>query len=162
MELFEDDAEACRNVAGYGCVNRSALYRSTDDSVTLWATETIPNRSHHFFEVPIPDEFWAGGGRVRELTVALAYRPPVRTTRVDYRASRMGFKLVQAASLDDVTGWFNAAVDAEGLDSIPERTGGRGLTETIRSRGTVQASTWRFTQPSQAARRVSLVRRRHA
>ena len=151
-DLFGSDKEACRNVVGYGRVDRSALYRSLDDCVTLWATESIPDRRHHFFEVPIPDAFWEDHQRVRELTVALAYRPPVRTTRVDYRASKITFKLVQAASLDQVAGWFNAAEDPEAVERIPERSGGRGLSETARSRGTVQATTWRFTRPSQETR----------
>lgn len=151
-DLFGDDREACRNVVGYGRVDRSALYRSLDDCVTLWATESIPHRRHHFFEIPIPDAFWGDQQRLREMTVALAYRPAVRTTRVDYRASKISFKLVQADSLEQVAGWFNAAEDPEDFDRIPERSGGRGLSETARSRGTVQASTWRFTRPSRDTR----------
>ena len=151
--LFGSDTETLRNVTGYGRVNRSALYRSLDDCVTLWASDAIPDRHHHFFEIPIPEDLWRGQQRARELTIALAHRPPVRTTRVDYRASKIGFKLVHAESLDDVATWFNAAVEASSVESIPERGGGRGLSETVRSKGTVQASTWRFTRPSVAIRR---------
>lgn len=146
--LFESDGDALRNATGYGQVDRSALYRSLDDCVTLWASDAIPNRHHHFFEVPIPLGFWQGHPRVRRLTVALAHRPPVRTTRVDYRASKIGFKLVHKESLEEVTRWFNAAVEADGVDRVPERSGGRGLSEQVRSRGSVQASTWSFTQPT--------------
>ena len=88
----------------------------------------------------------------RALLVAHAYRPPVRTTRVDYRASKISFKMVRAASLDQVAAWFNAAVDAESLARIKERSTGRSLSETARSKGTVQAASWRFTQPSQEIR----------
>ena len=150
--LFGGDHEAQRNVTGYGRVERSALYRSLEDCVTLWAAEAIPDRSHHFFEIPIPGAFWQDGARVRELTVALAYRPLVRTTRVDYRAAKISFKLVQAASLDEVAGWFNAAVDPDDFTKIPERDTARSLSETARSRGTVQASTWSFVRPSQETR----------
>ena len=147
-DLFDGDDEALRDLTGYGRVNRSTLYRSAEDCVTLWAAETIPNRRHHFFEIPIPGAYWEDRQRVRELTMALAYRPPVRTTRVDYRASKISFKLVQADSLEEVAAWFNAAEDPDALDRIPERTAGRGLSETARSRGTVQATTWRFARPS--------------
>ena len=140
------------NVTGYGRVERSALYRSLEDCVTLWAAEAIPDRSHHFFEIPIPGAFWQDRARVRELTVALAYRPLVRTTRVDYRAAKISFKLVRAASLDEVAGWFNAAVDPDDVTKIPERATARSLSETARSKGTVQASTWSFTRPSQETR----------
>ena len=55
---------------------------------------------------------------MRELTVALAYRPNVRTTRIDYRASAISFKLVNANSLDVVARWFNAAVDQDAAAKI--------------------------------------------
>ena len=149
-ELLKDDEKALLRLTGYGRVDRSALYRSAEDHVTLWAEEVIANRTHHFFETPIPSVFWEDRHRLRELTVALAYRPPVRTTRIDYRASKISFKLVQARSLDEVAKWFNAAEDPEGLERIPERATGRGLSETVRSKGTVQATTWQFTTPSQS------------
>ena len=147
---FGDDADALRNITGYGQVDRSALYRSLEDCVTLWTEETIEDRRHHFYELPIPDEFWHGGRRVRELTIALAFNPAVRTTRIDYRAASISFKLVQADSLDEVARWFNAAVAREGIASISEYDAGRRFSETVRSKGTVQASTWRFRQPSRS------------
>ncbi len=141
------DVDTIRNVTGYGLVDRSTLCRSLEDCVTLWAEENIENRHHHFYEVPVPEEFWWGGRRDREITVALAYRPPVRTTRIDYRAAGISFKFVQAASLDDVARRFNAAVDQATTEAISERSNGRRFTERVRSRGTVQASTWTFRQP---------------
>ena len=75
VDLFAGDDEIVREVTGYGLVDRSALYRSLEDCVTLWAEESIENRRHHFYEIPVPADFWEGGRRVRELTVALAYRP---------------------------------------------------------------------------------------
>lgn len=154
-QLFRSDPEALRNITGYGQVNQTALFRSTGDCVTLWAEESITNRHHHFYEIPIPDSFWAGPPRPRELTVAIAYRPPVRTTRVDYQAVRFGFKLVSADVLDDVVDSFDAAVDIESTLRIPERVSGRRFSERLRSKGTGQASTWTFLRPSRAVRRQS-------
>lgn len=152
--LFPDEV-VLRNVVGYGLVDRSALYRSLDHCVTLWAEGTIQNRRHHFYEVPIPQEFWEGGRRDRKLTVALAYRPPVRTTRIDYRAVGIEFRLVPAASLAEVATAFNAATDRDSYPSISERTLGRDVTAQKRSRGTLQASTWTFKQPSSSVRETS-------
>ena len=45
------------------------------------------------------------------MTVAVAYRSPVRTTRIDYRAVAISFKFVLAKSLDEVAQSFNADVD---------------------------------------------------
>ena len=154
-KLFTDDAGALRNVTGYGLVDRSALYRSVESCVTLWAEESIKNRRHHFYEVPVPDEFWSQGGRSREMTIALAFRPPVRTTRIDYRAVAISFKLVPARSLDDVAQSFNAAIDRSVAPTMKERASGRRISEQDRSRGTVQASTWTFRQPSRAMRQNS-------
>ena len=154
-DLFSDDTSALRNVTGYGLVDRSALYRSMENCVTLWAEESIENRHHHFYEVPVPNEFWSQGKRVREMTVSLALRPPVRTTRIDYRAVAISFKLVPAGSLDDVARSFNAAVDRNDASTIKERAPGRRISERDRSRGTVQTSAWTFTQPSGAMRESS-------
>ena len=154
-QLFATDLEAVRKVTGYGQVDRSALYQSLERCVTLWAEDSIGNRHHHFFEIPVPAEFWSSGRRARELTVALAYRPTVRTTRVDYRAAAIRFKLVQANSLDEVVNRFDAAVDIDSTTKIQERQSGRLITELDRSRGTVQASTWTFKQASSALRECS-------
>lgn len=152
--LFGNDQHA-RNVTGYGRVDRSALYQSDESCVTLWVEETIENQQHQFFEIPIPEEFWLGGRRVRELTVALAYRPVVRTTRLEYRAAAISFRLVQAPSLDEVAERFDAATDTEDSKTIPDRQAGRSVSARDRSRGTVQAATWSFTQPSKAVRESS-------
>ena len=154
-QLFADDPEKLHSIAGYGLVDRSALYRSLNDCVTLWTEERIEDRRHHFFEIPMPDDFWMGGRREREITVSLAHSPPVRTTRIEYRAAIIGFKLVQAQSLDQLVRWFNASSHADELDKVKERTGGRGLTETARSRGTVQASTWTLTHATRQMRESS-------
>lgn len=153
--LFKDDREALDAVTGYGLIDRAGLYRSLDERVTLLAEEQIENQQHHFYELPIPPEFWQGDPRLRELTVALAYCPAVRTTRMDYRAAKVSFKLVQADSLDEVTDWFNAAVDDEDLDRIPDRGTGRRFSEEKRSKGTVQSSTWTLKKVSQEMRQSS-------
>ena len=154
-QLFAGNPVAVREVTGYGLVDRSALYQSIESCVTLWAEESIENGHHQFFEIPVPAEFWSRGRRAREVTVALAYRPSVRTTRIDYRATAISFKLVQAKSLDAVVDRFDAAVDIDSTTTIRERQSGRRFSERERSRGTVQASTWTFTQPSEALRECS-------
>ena len=154
-ELFAGDDNALRNVTGYGLVDRSALYRSLEDCVTLLAEDTIENQRHQFSELLVPTEFWSPGRREREITVALAYRPLVPTTRIDYRAAAISFKLVQAGSLDEVVDRFNAAVDIKDTTRIQKRQTGRRFSERLRSRGTVQAATWTFKQPSSALRDTS-------
>ena len=81
-------------MTGYGLIDRSGLNQSLDERVTLLAEEQIENQQHHFYELPIPPEFWQRGQPPRELTVALAYCPAVRTARMDYRAAIVSCKLV--------------------------------------------------------------------
>ena len=147
-ELLGENREELRNITGYGLVDRSALYRSLEDCVTLWAEESIENRQHHFYEIPIPEEFWKGDPRARKVTVALAHRPPVRTTRLDYRAAAINFKLVRSESLEKVVQWFNATVEKDDDMRVSEYALGRSLSEEVRSKGTVQSSTWSFKIPS--------------
>ena len=53
-DLFDGDDKALLNLIGYGLVDRSALYRSLDDCVSLWAEEAIENRRHHFSKYRSP------------------------------------------------------------------------------------------------------------
>lgn len=127
---------------GYGRVDDAALYRSLDHTVTLLAEERIGNDQHHFFELPVPDSFWANGRRTREITVALAYSPDVRTTRLDYRRTKLWFNLVVADSLDDVTRAFQRNRE----EGMGEHSNGRWLSNETRKNGTLQVSRWEFRQ----------------
>lgn len=138
--------KAFRKVCGYGHVDASSLYRSLENAVNLIADSTIENKRHHFYEIPIPDEFTSGGRRrKREIAVALAYTPAIRSTRIKYRASRIDFRLVTASDLEQVTTMFNKATVKDEYENIPElKTATIG--QQARSKGTVQADFWRFYQ----------------
>jgi len=144
IALFNEDEDKLAQTIGYGMVDPFGLYRSTEEHVILIAEATIRNKTNHFYEIPIPDSFYGGErkGRRREITVSLAYCPPVRTTRYDYKASRVEFRLAEAESLDEVARAFDNAKRKE-ADSIKELGGDKSWYGTTkRSYGTVQASTW--------------------
>ncbi|ALP52760.1 serine protease [Candidatus Tenderia electrophaga] len=145
QKLIKQD-KSFRSVCGYGQVNEESLHRSLENAVTLIARGPIGNKRHHFYEIPIPDEFVSGGKRrLREIAVALAYTPPVRSTRVKYRATRIDFRLVTAPDLEHVTTMFNKATEKDDYENIPElKTATIG--QQARSKGTVQADFWRFRQ----------------
>jgi hypothetical protein len=142
--LFEDK-EMLRKVCGYGIVDSRALFQSLENEVTMVATEQIPNKSHHFYEIPIPEDFISRGKRQREIFIGMSYTPYVRSTRVSYKASRIDFKLVTAPDLDHVATMFNKATEKDDYDNIPEISN-RNINSTIRGKGTAQAATWSFTQ----------------
>jgi hypothetical protein len=137
--------EKLTRLVGYGCVNDGALERSLDNVVSLICEEQIGNDLCHFYAVPIPDEFWAGGRRTREVTVALAYSPVVRTTRLDYRMTKLKFSLVLANDLDEVSAAFQRNRD----QGLPERSTNRWLSGEARQAGTLQVSRWQFRQRPQ-------------
>jgi hypothetical protein len=140
-------------LVGYGQVDEPALYRSLDQTVTLLTEDQIGNDQHHFFELPLPDSFWSGGRRTREVTVALAYSPVVRTTRLDYRMSKLWFTLVAATDIDQVTTAFRRN-RAQGMG---ERSTGRSLPNDTRKAGTLQVSRWTFKQALPQGERLFVV-----
>src|SRR5690606_34910012 len=80
---------------------------------------------------------------LRELRVTLAHSPPVRTTRLDYIATKISFRLVTGSSLADIEQSFNHETQKE-TDAIAEYATGRTITSDTRSKGTVQSSIWQF------------------
>jgi len=146
IESTFSDPKQVRRVAGYGVVDEDSLFKSSEEHVVLISEEQIENDKHQFFELPIPDDYFRKGKAIRSVTVSLAYSPAVRTTRLEYRATRIKYHLVNADSLKDVADAFNN--DNKGkVDSISEcDSSKRDLTQDDRSRGTLQSSTWTFNQ----------------
>lgn len=141
-------------LVGYGRIAKDAVFRSTPNVVTLYADDRIENNRTQFFEIPLPDELWGRGKRHRKISVALAYSPEMRTTRLDYRHTKLTFKLIEAESLEVVANAFTKG-RAEGLTEY--RQGG-AISETIRKAGTLQASSWSFkVAPAAAALRLFVV-----
>lgn len=140
-----DNVKEVRTVCGYGQVEEKALYRSLEDAATLITHGRIENKRHHFYEIPLPDDFveLSHGHCLREISVGLAHSPPVRSTRIMYRATRIGFRLVAAKSLEHVTTMFNKDTEKEDYKSISE-LGSAHVGQALRSKGTVQADYWRF------------------
>src|SRR5690606_1267646 len=138
--------KALKGICGYGMVDETALSRSSENAVTLITDGKIENKRHHFYEIPVPSDFTSGGKkRLREIAVALAYTPPVRSTRIKYRATRIDFRLVAARDLQHVTMMFNKATIKEDYKNINELAGSI-IGQSVRSKGTVQADFWRFKQ----------------
>lgn len=143
---------------GYGRIDDAALYRSLDRTVSLVAEERIDQDRHHFFEVPVPGSWWAGRRRQRTISVALAYTPDVRTTRLDYRATKVRFSFVNADGLDAVGEAFRRNRD----QGMPERGSKRWISSDKRNRGTLQVSRWTFGGPITRQRLFVVVSRQDA
>jgi hypothetical protein len=140
-------------LVGYGRIDDDALYRSVDQAVTLLAEDRIANDKCHFYELPIPACFWSSGRRQREITVALAYSPDIRTTRLDYRMSKLWYTLVKAGDLDEVETAFKKNRE-EGMGEIDRN---RWLSNLERKAGTLQVSRWGFKAPPRNGEKVFAV-----
>ncbi len=158
--LFPDKTERLR-VCGYGRVQDVALARSNEQEVTLIANDATPDRSHHFYEVPLPGSFVEGRQRTREITVALAHSPAVRTTRISYKSCDMEFRLVWADDLNHVSKMFHAATSRDKYQRLSEMNGAR-IGSRNRGAGTVQVDHWmisRFTEQRRAQKLFVVVTR---
>ncbi|MCP4407714.1 MAG: S8 family peptidase [Gammaproteobacteria bacterium] len=139
------DSNTLRQICGYGQIDGRALLRSIENDVTLIAEDILRDKHHHFYEIPVPDDFVTSGRRDRELTIALSYLPPVRSTRIDYKAMRIDFRLVTAPGLDQLSRMFDRATSKNDYESISELSNA-SVKSTVRSKGTVQSATWHFRQ----------------
>lgn len=152
--LFANNEDAKLALCGYGRIDPRHLFESADGAVTLLGEDAIHVDHHHFYELPLPEDFWRGRKRIREVSVALAYCPEVKTTRLGYRAVRLSFNVVEAESLEQVTGWFNSN-RIEAARKLQESTSFVNITATTRSKGTLQCATWTF--KASKARRLFIV-----
>ena len=104
MDLLNGDKTAdgkdrMLQLIGYGRIDEDALYKSVDQTVTLLAEDRIENNKCHFYELPIPESFWSAAGVCVRLPL-LWHSPDIRTTRLDYRMSKLWFTLVTATSFE--------------------------------------------------------------
>ncbi|MGJ3246771.1 MAG: S8 family peptidase [Elainellaceae cyanobacterium] len=136
--------ELVREIVGYGVIDEDVLFRSTDSAVVLMAEDSIENNSHYFYELPLPETFLRAQRATRELRVTLAYSPPVKTTRLDYTATRISYRLVKGSSLEEVQRHFNQETKKETETRNDDATNNRCISSQLRDKGTVQSSMWCF------------------
>lgn len=118
--LGNDESKALR-VLGYGRPRLEASRYSSERRVTLFSEESLPEEQHHFYEIPLPDDFFGTPARrERQITVALAHCPPVRRTRIEYKQTSLTFRVVRAGSLAEVAQAYRRLRADETEPSIPE------------------------------------------
>jgi hypothetical protein len=114
-------ADACPRVCGLGVPDLVRAATSDDNRVVLYADTTIALDHFFIYEVPIPEDFVVTHGR-RCIRVTLAFDPPVRHTRIDYLGTRMSFRLVRGADLEEVIDFYRRRAEADGpVPEMPNR-----------------------------------------
>lgn len=135
-----------RDVAGYGVVSEADLFRSSDNVVVLMSEETIENDGCQFFELPLPEDYLRSARGTRELSITLAYSPVVRTTRIEYLATQIYYRLVTGTSLEEVQKHFSQEMKKTTEVLKEARDTNRDIPAQMRNHGTVQSSRWTFKQ----------------
>ena len=128
---------------GYGKINEENLLKSNESEVTLYSNGSIGNNKNHFYELPLPNEFFDFKGE-KEIVITLSYFSDVKNTRKDYIASRLGYKFVRKESLDDVIKMFDKETSQENYENIKEIETNRNITSKKRKQGSIQSSSWIF------------------
>jgi hypothetical protein len=148
-----------RRLSGYGRVSAERSEASDDYRVILLAEEQITVDDVHLYVVPLPTAFLTGNAR-RSLSVALAYDPPARVTRLDYLASRMTVWAFHGATVEQVACAFaeEPALSAPNTsDDLPPMTIDRYRlnlqpADAVRGRGAHHVGHCTRLQPFQAAK----------
>jgi len=140
--------EKLRHVTGYGKVDHDTLFRSTEYEVVLMTEDSIENDTHQFYELPLPASFLRSNRAKRQLRATLSYCPPVRTTRIEYIATKINFRLVKGESLAEVQKHFKQELRKEVSTIGDSSVSNREITCQEREKCTVQSSVWSFKQLS--------------
>jgi hypothetical protein len=139
------EVDSLMRLVGYGVVDEDTLFRSAVDSVTVLANDGIENNTVHVYELPLPTTLWAGAQRRREISIALAYTSATRPQRLAYKATRMEFRLVIAATPEEARDAFSNETKGE-VSGIKE-FGNPSIGALRRSAGTLQVDHWSIMQP---------------
>lgn len=116
---LDDDSVA--RICGHGVVNLEKAAYSDDARVVLFAEDLLAVDHVAVYRVPIPAEFQTEAGD-RTIRVTLAYDPPVRHSRSDYRGMTMDFRLVRGATPTEIFEHYRRRPEAEGpVPDLPDR-----------------------------------------
>ena len=142
------------HVVGYGRPELERALHAGEDRVTLIAEGAIGVNETHFYEIPIPDDFFRPPKkRQRRVTVSLAHTPDVRRTRIDYNAAALTFRFVRAPTPQAVVAAYQRQptraereAGATVVASVPDSDTKPG--PKLRDAGAVQAASWVLKQSS--------------
>lgn len=95
------DKESVFRLCGYGKPNIEKSLFSNETDVLLYNEDSIKEDNFHMYELPIPEDFISTNGE-REISVSLAYNPPVRHTRLKYLGAQLNFRIIRGKSVGAV------------------------------------------------------------
>jgi Subtilase family len=140
-------------LTGYGKVSAEHAEASDDHRAVLLAEEVMQVDDLHVFTIPLPSCFTEPGSW-RRITVALAYDPPARPTRLDYLASRMDSWAFRGVTVEQVRNAY--AKPQDDTDTVPATLSNSNLdlqpSTRVRSPGANQWAMRNFLRPLRTIR----------
>ena len=95
------DEENELRLVGYGKCQLEDLVWSRVNRVRLIAADEIEENRLHLYRLSLPEQFFTSRGK-KGIAVALAYDPPVRSSRKEYLARTMWTELLHGLTTDEV------------------------------------------------------------
>lgn len=91
-------------LTGFGEVDVSRVLASLDNDACLVTADQVEEDCWHIYPIPVPNAFSAGAGD-RGISVALAYDPPVRSSRKEYLSRTMWLEVMKGLTLPEIERW---------------------------------------------------------
>ncbi|EGT4137879.1 hypothetical protein EQZ09_08745 [Clostridium perfringens] len=139
------------NTFGYGYPDKHRCLNSFDNRVTLISDvykkeERIKVNTFNIFEIPLPESFRKSSGKKRVI-VSLAYNPPVKNTRADYKGVSLSFDLIKGKNLDTVLNSIEK-VEKDSIEKIEKKYKCKIEGKSIIQKGTLQKGIYEFVKDS--------------
>jgi Subtilase family len=143
------DAEAAHHaLCGYGTLEWERCGFSDDNRVVMLAEDELRPDDFHVFRIPMTPEFTEIRGP-HEVSIGLAFSPPIRNRRYDYLAHQIDFQLARAIELDDVFELSSAEFDAPDGEKLSAHERTMRPTRTARNKGANQMARYPSSQRPQ-------------
>lgn len=147
-ERYEDAEQRLYALCGYGGISWERCGFSDDGRVVMIAEDALRPEDFHIYRIPMTDGFKAVSG-AHQISVGLAFSPPVRHRRFDYLAYQMDFQLTRAIELDALFELASAEFDAPDGEKLTDYELSMRPARTVRNRGANQMARYTTTQRPQ-------------
>jgi hypothetical protein len=111
-------------VYGHGKPNFQTALFSLPNHVILKSENEIPLNGIHLYYFYLPTDFLTFSG-IRQISVSLAYNPPIRRNRIDYMGANMEFHLFKNSILNDIVEGYSSilknGINTDTEDVIPDK-----------------------------------------
>jgi subtilisin family serine protease len=145
LDGFENPESAGQALCGYGALEWERCGYSDDNRVVMLAEAELRPDDFHVYRIPMTPQFTQVSG-AHEVTIGLAFSPPVRNRRYDYLAYQMDFQLVRGIELDDLFELAAADIEAPEGSKLTDHERTMRPTRTARNKGANQMARYPSTR----------------